>query len=151
MLENATCHFKSNKFGIDNFFFILILTLCSVNYTESEYRHHCILKLLLAQKLIKIMKEYYFITLEIELGVVFSKTFHTKSKVTCITPIHSFLHLPALLTNNTPSLLSCFFSEGTLLLIKCLCVRHGTILLEECQPGTMRSSTLAYFTNSPTN
>jgi hypothetical protein len=129
MLENATCHFKSNKFGIDNFFFILILTLCSGNYTESEYRHHCILKLLLAQKLIKIMKEYYFITLEIELGVVFSKTFHTKSNVACITPIHSFLHLPALLTNHTLSLLSCFlFRRQTLTYKMSLCqTRHHIV------------------------
>jgi hypothetical protein len=144
MLENVTHHFKNNKFGINNFLFILILTLPSEKYKELENRHHCILKLLSAQKLIQIMKEQYFIALEIELCVVVSKTFHTES----VTPIHSFLPLCTLLTTHCLCGLA-FFSEGRILLIKCNSVRRSTVLPKECQPGTLRSSTLAYFINSP--
>jgi hypothetical protein len=57
MVENAACHFNSSKSAINNFFFILILTLCSEKYIELGYLHHCLSKLLLAQKLTKIMKE----------------------------------------------------------------------------------------------
>jgi hypothetical protein len=42
-----------------------------------------------------------------------------------------------------------FFSEGGSLLIKCLSVSCGTVLSEECWPGTLHSSTFAYFTKSP--
>jgi hypothetical protein len=59
-------------------FFFPIVTLCSEMYRESEYQHHCIL----------IMKEKCLITLEIELGVAVSKTFHVESN---ITSIHSVL------------------------------------------------------------
>lgn len=39
------------------------------------------------------MKERYFITLEIELGVIILKTSHVESSGTCITPVHGILPL----------------------------------------------------------
>lgn len=60
--------------------------------------------------------------LEIEFGVVATKTFHTESSVTGIRPLDNVFSLPALLTHNTPSLWSCFLPGGGSLLIKCLSV-----------------------------
>jgi hypothetical protein len=52
------------------------------------------------------MKEQYFINLEAELGVVVLKTLHTEP-VIFITPVHSIIPVPVLLTN---SILSLWFS-----------------------------------------
>jgi hypothetical protein len=51
------------------------------------------------------MKQQYFIALKIELGVAVSETFHAESN---ITPVHSVLPLPVLLSHNLPSLWSFF-------------------------------------------
>jgi hypothetical protein len=63
----------------------------------------------------------YCITLEIQLGVLVVKKFHTQSHVTCITPVHSFQHT----THHFCGL--DFFAVGGILLIKFLFLRWGTV------------------------
>jgi hypothetical protein len=67
------------------------------------------------------MRNGIVITLEIVLGVIVLKTFHAKSHITCITPVHSVLPFPMLLTQHTISGLA-FFAGGGSLLLKCLSV-----------------------------
>ena len=67
----------------------------------------------------------------------------TESHVTCVTPVHSFWHTTCHVCGFD------FFAVGGVLLINFLSLRWGTVLCDECRPGTLCSTALAYFTESP--
>jgi hypothetical protein len=75
--------------------------------------------------------------------VVVSETLHTESKVMHQYTLPHFWRTVHRLCGLT------FVSDIGCLLIKCLSVSCGTVLPEECQPGTLCSITFAYLTDSP--
>jgi hypothetical protein len=78
----------------------------------------------------KLMKEYYFTALQIELGVVVIKTENAESNVTRITTVHRpFPLLRFWQTMYHPCGLASFSEDGRLC-TKCFSVRRGSVLSE---------------------